>query len=319
MGLHGCVAFTLLEVVLSTVSQQSSDSASPRLKIDKLQKAFGVKQVLTDLSLTVQAGEIYGFVGSNGAGKSTTMRIILGVLAADSGSVLFNSQPVNDDSRRRIGYMPEDRGLYSREKIIDQLVFLSELYGVPRHSALKYSEELLQRLGLGERMEDKLDALSLGNQQRVQLAVALVHNPDLLVLDEPFSGLDPIAVQTMCDILKEKANMGVAVLFSSHQLDLVQRISDRVGILAGGRIAAEGTVHDLRSQGPTRYRIETSARGWYPADSHVVEESPEGVTLELSDPSQEQVLLHAALSAGEVHGFHRVVPDLSELFRTYVS
>ncbi|WP_165242749.1 ABC transporter ATP-binding protein [Corynebacterium lizhenjunii] len=289
------------------------------LVFEGLEKSFGPQKVLDQLSFAVNAGEIFGFVGSNGAGKSTTMRIAIGVLAADSGRVLFGGRPVDDDVRRRIGYMPEERGLYGKEKIAEQLVFLAKLHGLHGPAARAQTEQLLERLGLGERMNDKLDSLSLGNQQKVQLAASLVHSPELLILDEPFSGLDPLAVEVMSEILKEKAQLGVLIIFSSHQLDLVQRMCDRVGILSGGTLAAEGPVADLRNQGPLVYRVLTTSRGWYPEGVRVLEESDTHVTVELPSPEAEQPTLHAAVNAGDVHGFYRIIPDLSDLFRKYVS
>lgn len=236
------------------------------IEIRDLRKRFGEVQALDGMSFTVHDGEIYGFVGSNGAGKSTTMRIALGVLAADSGEVLLDGRPLDDDTRRRIGYMPEERGLYGKEKILDQLVFLAKLHGVDGAAAKQRGTELLEALGLGERLNDKLDDLSLGNQQRVQLAASLIHDPDVLILDEPFSGLDPVAVDVMSTMLTDRARQGVPVIFSSHQLDLVQRLCDRVGIVTRGRMVAEGTVAELRDQGPIRYcpRLDPRGRGACP-------------------------------------------------------
>ncbi len=219
----------------------------PTLKIDHLNKTFGSVRALQDMTFSVQEGEIFGFVGSNGAGKSTTMRIALGVLAKDSGEVYFDGSPINDDNRRRIGYMPEERGLYGKEPLLSQLTFLGTLHGMSKQAAQKSGTELLEQLGLGERQKDKLDDLSLGNQQRVQLAASLIHDPDMLILDEPFSGLDPVAVNVMSDMLRERAARGVPVIFSSHQLDLVQRLCDRVGIVTKGHMVAEGGVDKLRS------------------------------------------------------------------------
>ena len=199
------------------------------LEVRNLRKNFGDVAALTDVSLTVKPGEIYGFVGSNGAGKSTTMRIILGVLAADAGEVLWDGKPITADNRRDIGYMPEERGLYAKEKILDQLVFLARLHGLGIQEATTNAQGLLEQLGLAERTTSQLTDLSLGNQQRVQLAASLVHNPDVLVLDEPFSGLDPIAVQVMSDMLISRAQQGTPVIFSSHQLDLVQRLCENAG------------------------------------------------------------------------------------------
>ena len=288
------------------------------IEIRDLHKRFGDVQALDGMDFTVHDGEMYGFVGSNGAGKSTTMRIALGVLAADSGEVLPDGLPLDDDTRRRIGYMPEERGLYGKEKILDQLVFLAKLHGVDGASAKQRGTELLEALGLGERLNDKLDDLSLGNQQRVQLAASLIHDPDVLILDEPFSGLDPVAVDVMSTMLTDRARQGVPVIFSSHQLDLVQRLCDRVGIVTRGRMVAEGTVDELRDQGPIRYRVGTTARGWLPEGVALVHDSADHVVLETQSTDDDQRILQAAMVAGPVHEFTRVVPDLAELFKEVV-
>lgn len=288
------------------------------IEIRDLRKRFGEVQALDGMSFTVRDGEIYGFVGSNGAGKSTTMRIALGVLAADSGEVLLDGRPLDDDTRRRIGYMPEERGLYGKEKILDQLVFLAKLHGVDGASAKQRGTELLETLGLGERLNDKLDDLSLGNQQRVQLAASLIHDPDVLILDEPFSGLDPVAVDVMSTMLTDRARQGVPVIFSSHQLDLVQRLCDRVGIVTRGHMVAEGTVAELRDQGPIRYRVGTTARGWLPEGVALVHDSADHVVLEAQSIDDDQRILQSAMAAGPVHEFTRVVPDLAELFKEVV-
>lgn len=291
----------------------------PTLEIDHLNKSFGSVRALRDMTFSVQEGEIFGFVGSNGAGKSTTMRIALGVLAKDSGEVYFDGSPINDDNRRRIGYMPEERGLYGKEPLLSQLTFLGTLHGMNKQAAQKSGSELLEQLGLGERQDDKLDDLSLGNQQRVQLAASLIHDPDMLILDEPFSGLDPVAVNVMSDMLREHAARGVPVIFSSHQLDLVQRLCDHVGIVTQGRMVAEGTVDELRTQGASRYAVETPARGWYPEGTHLVEETDQGVVLEADDGTDDQAILRAAMAAGPVHSFGLKVPDLTELFQDVVT
>ena len=288
------------------------------LYINNLNKSYGDHQVLHDMTLQVQPGEMYGFVGSNGAGKSTTMRIALGVLAADSGEVRLGDKPIDDDLRRRIGYMPEERGLYAKEKIGDQLRFFARLHGLSDESARKNAEGLLEQLGLAERSDDKLEELSLGNQQRVQLAASLIHDPELLILDEPFSGLDPVAVNVMSDLLVERCNAGVPVLFSSHQLDLVQRLCDRVGIIAKGRMKAEGTVDELRTRGPIVYEVRTPARDWYPQGTRLVEDFGEGVLLEAEPTDLDQQILQAALAVGPVHSFSRRIPHLAELFQEVV-
>lgn len=289
------------------------------LYIDRLNKSYGDHQVLHDMTLTVHPGEIYGFVGSNGAGKSTTMRIALGVLACDSGEVRIGNSPIDDDLRRRIGYMPEERGLYAKEKIADQLQFFARLHGMDKSRAIANTDNLLEQLGLSERKNDKLEELSLGNQQRVQLAASLVHDPELLILDEPFSGLDPVAVDVMSALLVERAQSGVPVLFSSHQLDLVQRLCDRVGIISSGRMKAEGGVDELRSRGAVIFEVHTPARDWYPAGTRLVEDTGDAVLLEAESTELDQQILNAALAAGPVHSFTRRIPHLSELFQEVVA
>jgi ABC-2 type transport system ATP-binding protein len=190
---------------------------------------------------------MFGFVGPNGAGKTTAMRIILGVLAPDGGEVRWRDEPVDARTRRRFGYMPEERGLYPKMRVRAQLTYLAALHGVEAPEAA--ADRWIERLGLTERAEDRVEALSLGNQQRVQLAAALVHEPELLVLDEPFSGLDPVGVDVLSGVLKEYAATGVPVVFSSHQLELVERLCEAVAIIKDGRLVASGTVEALRGPG----------------------------------------------------------------------
>ncbi len=291
------------------------------LEIDAVSKRYGEVVALRDMSFDVRAGELFGFVGSNGAGKTTTMRIALGVLAADSGEVRWNGRAVDLDTRRRIGYMPEERGLYPRMRVLDQLVYLAELHGMSTNDAHRNAENWIARLGLRDRRTDEVQRLSLGNQQRVQLAAALVHDPDVLVLDEPFSGLDPVAVDVMSVVLREKASAGVPVVFSSHQLDLVERLCDRVGIVSAGSMVAVGTVDELRAGGVSRLVVESPSTGWAATldGVRVIEENGTRCVLELADDVDDQVVLHAALAAGPVHEFSRQRPSLTELFRNVVS
>src|SRR3954469_6395924 len=234
------------------------------LEIGGLGKRFGTVQALDDVSFAVRPGELFGFVGSNGAGKTTTMRIVLGVLSADAGEVRWQGRPIDADMRRRVGYMPEERGLYPKMKVGDQLVYLARLHGMSDADARGAVERWTERLGIAARRGDEVQKLSLGNQQRVQLCAALVHDPEVLVLDEPFSGLDPTAVGVMSSVLRDKADSGVPVIFSSHQLDLVERLCDRVGIIAAGRLVACGPVAQLRSTGGTQLVVTAPAAppGW---------------------------------------------------------
>ncbi|KNA92630.1 MULTISPECIES: ABC transporter ATP-binding protein [Gordonia] len=294
------------------------------LTVDGLSKRYGDVVALDDMTFTVAPGEIFGFVGSNGAGKSTTMRIILGVLEPDSGRVTLGDAPIDLNTRRRIGYMPEERGLYPKMKVGEQLVFLARLHGMSADQATESARRWTQRLGVDERYDDNVADLSLGNQQRVQLAAALVHDPDVLVLDEPFSGLDPVAVDVMSDVLKEKAAEGIPVIFSSHQLDLVQRLCDRVGIVVKGRMRALGTVDDLRTRAGVILEVDgpDSTTRWADGFPGVLEAEyqPGGARLRV-DPTtlDDQAVLNRALTQGPVHRFARTTPDLTELFREVVT
>ena len=292
------------------------------LEIDHISKRYGDVVAVDDLSLDVSAGELFGFVGRNGAGKTTTMRIVLGVLAPDAGVVRWLGVPLTFEARRRIGYMPEERGLYPKMHVAEQLAYLGELHGMTGAEAREAALGWLDRFGLADRRDAELQALSLGNQQRVQLAAALVFGPDALVLDEPFAGLDPVAVDVMAGVLREQADAGVPVIFSSHELELVERLCDRVGIVERGRMVACGTVDELRAGGQERRWIDI------PGASGDWEAGVPGVRLLQTDGSRrlfelnrgvdDQALLGAALSTGPVRAFERVEPSLGELFRTVI-
>ncbi|MCE3551263.1 ATP-binding cassette domain-containing protein [Pseudonocardia sp. RS11V-5] len=290
------------------------------LEVGGLEKRFGRRTALAGVTFDVRPGEVFGFVGSNGAGKTTTMRIVLGVLAADAGEVRWQGRPVDADVRRRIGYMPEERGLYPKMRVGEQLTYLARLHGVPAAEAERAVRSWTERLGVAERLRDEVQKLSLGNQQRVQLAAALVHAPELLVLDEPFSGLDPTAVEVMSAVLRGKADEGVPVIFSSHQLDLVERLCDRVGIIAAGRMVAVGTVEELRSGGVERIDVVGPESDWAAGLAGVTVVAREGrrTRVELSGSSDQEVLA-AALAAGPVHEFAPYRPPLTELYRDVVS
>ena len=289
------------------------------LELRGLTKRFGNLLAVNDLSFDVRPGEVFGFVGSNGAGKTTTMRIILGTLLADGGEVLWNGKRIDFDIRRRIGYMPEERGLYPKMRVGEQLVYLAELHGVSELTAVEASNRWLQRFALNERARDDVQKLSHGNQQRVQLAAALVFDPIMLILDEPFAGLDPEAVDSMSEVLHERAAAGIPVVFSSHQLDLVERLCDHVAIIQNGRLVAAGTVDELRGRGPVRIWVDAPAapKGWAATLSEVQVVRMDGtrVLLELDGADGDQAVLRAALATGPVHEFRRDVPSLLDIFR----
>jgi ABC-2 type transport system ATP-binding protein len=294
-----------------------------RLEIDGISKRYGDVIALRETTFDVRAGELFGFVGSNGAGKTTTMRIGLGVLAADAGEVRYDGTPITLETRRHIGYMPEERGLYPKMKVGEQLVYLARLHGLSAAAARRSMEDWVERLGVAGRRDDEVQKLSLGNQQRVQLAAALIHDPTILVLDEPFSGLDPIAVEVMSKVLLDKASAGIPVVFSSHQLELVERLCHRVGIIRSGHMVAVGSVDELRSGGAVEMVVEAPAArdGWADGLAGVTVRGHEGgrTVLELGDGADDQAVLRAALATGPVTEFSRRRPSLTELYRTVVT
>ena len=291
------------------------------LEIRGVSKRFGTVQALDDVSFAVRPGEVFGFVGSNGAGKTTTMRIVLGVLSSDAGEVSWQGRPVDADLRRRIGYMPEERGLYPKMKVGAQLVYLARLHGLSAADADAAVQRWTGTLDIAHRLGDEVQKLSLGNQQRVQLAAALAHDPEVLVLDEPFSGLDPTAVEVMSEVLRAKADAGVPVIFSSHQLELVERLCDRIGIISGGRMVAVGSVSELRERDASAVLdVHGPPAGWASGVPGVEVVGGDGVRtrIRLAPGTDDQDVLRLALAAGPVHEFRRWRPPLTELYRDVV-
>jgi len=294
------------------------------LEFDGLHKSFGDNRVLDGVGFTVAAGSMFGFVGSNGAGKTTTMRIAMGLLRADAGEVRWRDRPLDPDVRRRIGYMPEERGLYPKMKVAEQVAYFARLHGLDAAAARRAADEWTERLGLAARRGDAVEKLSLGNQQRVQLAAALVSRPEVLILDEPFSGLDPIGVDSLAEALLGQVREGVPVVFSSHQLDLVERLCDSVGILARGRMVATGTVDELRRRETGRLLrvvVPDAAPHWAGSLTgvRVVSEQAGDTVLQLSDGTDDQSVLAEALRTGRVTHFAWQQPTLVELFREAVA
>ena len=293
------------------------------LELRDLARRYGDVVALDGVSFTVESGQMFGFVGPNGAGKTTTMRIVVGVLAADRGEVLFRGKPVDFETRRRFGYMPEERGLYPKMRVRDQLIYLARLHGRGAAGAHEAAERWIERLGLAERAGDRVEQLSLGNQQRVQLAAALVHDPDLLVLDEPFSGLDPVGVDVLSAVLADYAANGVPVVFSSHQLELVERLCEAVAIVKDGRLVASGKVEELRDRGaarPARARRGPGRRGRLAAAGRRGRgPRPAAACWWRSTGVGPDAVLDAARSAGSVTYFALERPTLTDLFREAVA
>jgi ABC-2 type transport system ATP-binding protein len=293
------------------------------LEITDLSKRYGPVVALDGATFVVRPGRLVGFLGPNGAGKTTTMRCIFGLARPDRGTVTWEGRPIDRGDRLRFGYMPEQRGLYPRMKVADQLGYFAQQHGMPAVAAKAARARWLDGLGLTDRAGAKLEALSHGNQQRVQLGAALVHDPELLVLDEPFSGLDPLGIATMSTILRERANAGVGVLFSSHQLDLVEDVCEDVVIINRGRIVAAGAIDDLRAGASQRHlEVEVVGNGstWVAErpDLTIVEQRGDFARLLAPVDLDLAGVLATASAAGTVRRFAFQPPTLSELFMDLV-
>lgn len=289
-----------------------------------LTKRYGPVLALDRVSLSVAPGHIHGFVGRNGAGKTTTMRIALGLAEPDAGDVRWQGRPVTADDRRRFGYMPEERGLYPKMSALDQVAFFGRLSGMSPAAAAESAGRQLASLGLEERAGEAVEKLSLGNQQRVQLAAAMVQSPELLVLDEPFSGLDPVGADVLAGVLRAQVAEGTGVVFSSHQLELIEQLCNEVTIIDEGRVVVAGSIAELRRRrSSARLRVGLDGRwsSWAERldDARLVEVDGEDVVLELHPGGDDQAVLAAARNAGRVRLFRRVEPTLVELFREVVT
>jgi ABC-2 type transport system ATP-binding protein len=293
------------------------------LSFEGATKRFGGLTALDGCSFVAEPGRLTGFLGPNGAGKTTAMRTVFGLVQLDEGTVRWRGGPIGPAERARFGYMPEERGLYHHMRVRDQLVYLGRLTGRPRRAVEGTVEAWLDRLGLAARARDRLDALSHGNQQRVQLIAALVNEPELLVLDEPFAGLDPLGLASMSARLAEVAAAGVTVLFSSHQLDLVEDICEDVVIIDAGRIVRAGHLADLRAAVPQRF-VSVRYRGrppdWSGLPSVAVLDQGAGrARLRVERDVDLAAVVTAAGRAAEVESFRYEPPTLSELFREAVA
>jgi len=293
------------------------------LSFDGVTKRFGSLTALDGCTFAARPGRLTGFLGPNGAGKTTAMRAVFGLVELDAGAVRWHGRPVSAAERARFGYMPEERGLYPRMRVRDQLVYLGELCGRAGRDVSRSVDSWLERLDLAGRAADRLDALSHGNQQRVQLIAALVGDPDLLVLDEPFSGLDPIAMDAMSGLLTELAGGGTTVLFSSHQLDLVEDLCQDVVIIDHGRIVVAGDLAELRAKVPQRFvdiRYQGPAPDWTQLAPLELVESKDGqARLRVGRDTDLAAVVAAARDRADIISFAYQPPTLSELFRQAVA
>jgi ABC-2 type transport system ATP-binding protein len=292
------------------------------LEISNLSKRYGEVVALDGASFTVPRGRIVGFLGPNGAGKTTAMRSVFGLVRPDGGSITWDGEPIGSEQRLRFGYMPEERGLYPRMRLAEQLAYFGRLSGMTRADATRAASWWLARLGLSDRTDARLEQLSHGNQQRVQLAAALIHEPELAVLDEPFAGLDPLGVDSMGELMAKIVETGMSILFSSHQLDLVEDICQDVVIINRGRVVLAGEVRELRSASPIR-RLELWVddhpwHGWGDGQGVTVNGRPSPHMLVSSDTDVSEIV-EKARAEGEITRLLFEPPRLSDLFREAVT
>jgi ABC-2 type transport system ATP-binding protein len=295
----------------------------PMLEFDNLHCRYGDVIALDGMSFGVPPGQVFGFLGPNGSGKTTTMRSVFGIARPERGEVRWKGQRINPDDLHRFGYMPEERGLYPSMRVLDQLVYLGRLHGMTAGAAESGGRHWLEVLNLADRAQSRVDGLSLGNQQRVQLASALLHDPEVLILDEPFNGLDPVGMDAMADVLRQRAAAGAIVLFSSHQLDLVEHLCESVAIVNRGRVVRTGTVDDLTTSGRTLLvEVRNDPEGVWAkqllgVDAFSVDAGR--VRLTLAEDTDAQAILDAARAAGAVTYFAFDRRRLSEVFLEAVS
>jgi ABC-2 type transport system ATP-binding protein len=287
------------------------------LRARGISHTFGSRVVLDAVDLDVPSGEVIGLLGPNGAGKTTLMRILFGVLQPDAGTLEWDGRPVTDADRSAWGYMPQERGLYRDMRVLDLLVWIARLHGLDKATGARRARDLLGQLDLAERERDKVASLSGGMAQRVQLAAAMVHGPTLLVLDEPFAGLDPAAVQFLSAVILDHTRAGGHLLFSSHQLDLVEDLCESITLINGGRIVLQGEVRELKAESPHRYlRVDVPVDpAWVDARVATVATSDaSGTRLRLTPGADPGAVLDDIRRRADVSDFGVEAPSLSELF-----
>ena len=289
------------------------------LELKNIEKSFGEKKVLTGVSFKAEGGKAFGLLGRNGAGKTTSIRILMDVFPANSGEVLIDGQPI-DYNKIGIGYLPEERGLYPKKIIIDQLTYFAELKGMSRKAAVESIDYWLGRLGMTEYRNKRLDTLSKGNQQKIQLITALAHDPDIVILDEPFSGLDPVNAMLLKDVVKEQISKGKIVLFSSHQMSYIEEFCDSIAILNNGVVALHGDLHDIKRDYPRdRLVVRTESPDAIISDfgaSCTVMENGD-LMIRLADPCEKKATMTRLVENYDIDEVKVFEPSLNDIFVEY--
>lgn len=290
-----------------------------QLELRNIEKSFGEKQVLKGVSLKAEGGKAFGLLGRNGAGKTTSIRILMGVFPANSGEVLLDGKPINYD-KIQFGYLPEERGLYPKKKIIEQLVYFAELKGMRHADAVKSVDYWLDRLGMSEYRSKRLDTLSKGNQQKIQLITALAHNPEIVILDEPFSGLDPVNAMLLKDVVKEEIAKGKIVLFSSHQMNYIEEFCDSIAIINNGEVVLAGDLYEIKRNYPRNRLVVCSEQkdkiiADFPSAS--VFGKDEELMLTLASPKEKQSVMKALTANYDIDEVRVFEPSLNDIFVEY--
>ena len=289
------------------------------LELKNIDKSFGEKEVLKGVTFTAVGGKAFGLLGRNGAGKTTSIRILMNVFPADKGEILIDGKPIDYD-KIGIGYLPEERGLYPKKLIIDQLVYFAELKGMSKKEAVKAVDHWLARLGMSEYRNKRLDTLSKGNQQKIQLVTALAHDPDIVILDEPFSGLDPVNAMLLKDVVKEQISKGKIVLFSSHQMSYIEEFCDSIAIINAGKVAISGDLHDIkRNYLRDKLVVSTMAPEQIKADlGEACTEREDGTLLiQLTCPDEKQTMMKRLVENYDIDEVKVFEPSLNDIFVEY--
>jgi len=295
----------------------------PLLTLRGVTKHFKDKCAVNNIDLTIPRGSIYGFLGPNGAGKTTTIRAIMKILLPDAGEILLHGQPIDSMSRDRIGYLPEERGLYRKMKCVDQLAYLAELKGVARNEAVVRAESWLDRMGLSEYSSRRVDAMSKGMQQKIQFAATFIAKPDVVILDEVFSGLDPLNIELLREMILAEKSVGTTIIFSTHMLVEAEKICDSICLIEGGEVILDGTLEEVRGRYPVKsVRVAWDCGAEPPADlpGLIHREFNEGSwQLTLAEGTPPATLLPALMAAGTLSLFAANRPNLNEIFLTAVA
>ena len=290
-----------------------------KLELKSIDKSFGEKQVLKGVSFAVESGKAFGLLGRNGAGKTTSIRILMNIFPPNAGQVLVDGQPF-DYRKTKIGYLPEERGLYPKRRIIDQLVYFAELHGMNKKNAVLAVDAWLERLGMTEYRNKRLDTLSKGNQQKIQLVTALAHDPDIVILDEPFSGLDPVNAMLLKDVVKEQIARGKIVLFSSHQMSYIEEFCDSIAIINAGKVALHGDLHDIKRNYPrdrlvvSSPRPELIQRDLGPA---CTETETGALLIQMQDPGEKSAVMQRLVEQYDIDEVKVFEPSLNDIFVQY--